>query len=218
MSTLEESVEFTLNAQPRCPCVLILDTSGSMAGDPINALNSGLQTLHNELFRDEVAKKRVEIAVVEFNSSVRVVQDFVTVEDFRPPTLAASGTTDLVGGVNQAFDLLQYRKRQYHSNGVPYYRPWAFLITDGQVVNHDVVASRIREEEKQKGVAFFVVGVGNADEDSLKQISIRPHKMLAGLKFNELFLWLSSSLQSVAQSVPGEMVALDKNTGAWELI
>lgn len=215
MSTLEDSVEFVLNSQPRCACVLILDTSGSMSGKPIAALNAGLQTLRDDLLNDNLARKRVEIAIVEFNTAVRVVQDFVSAEQFQPPTLAADGYTDLAGGVSQALDLLQQRKRQYNSGGVPCYRPWAFLITDGKATDIEAVAKRIREDEEKKRVTFFAVGVEGADENSLRQISTRPPKMLAGVKFRELFLWLSSSMKSVSRSTPGEMVPLD-NTGTWE--
>lgn len=218
MSALEESVEFVTNTQPRCACMLILDTSGSMAGARIAALNAGLKTLRDELAADEVASKRVELGIVEFNSTVRVVQDFVTSDDFFPPTLIATGTTDMAGGVNKALDLLQQRKRQYGQNGIPYYRPWAFLITDGEISNPEQIAQRVRAEEKNKGVAFFAVGVEGAKEESLRSISVRPHKMLNSLKFNELFVWLSASLRGVCQSVPGEMAALDKNTGTWELV
>lgn len=218
MSALEESVEFAINTQPRCACVLILDTSGSMSGDRIDALNAGLKAFRNELADDEVASKRVEVAIVEFNTKARVVQDFVTAEEFFPPVLKASGTTDMAGGVNQALDLLQQRKRQYASNGVPYYRPWAFLITDGEISDSQQVAQRVREEEGKRGVSFFAVGVSGAREESLKSISVRPHKMLSELKFTELFLWLSASLKAVSQSVPGNMVALDNDTGSWELV
>ena len=217
MSKLEESVEFAKNSQPRCACVLILDTSGSMEGPPIEGLNAGLVTLQNALLHDEIAKKRVEIAVVEFNTTFRVVQDFVTADQFQPPTLTASGTTDLAGGVNQGLDLLQRRKRQYANNGVPYYRPWAFLITDGQIDNYEEVAARIRTEEHDRHVAFFAVGVNGADEKSLRNISVRPHKMLAALKFKELFLWLSGSLGSIARTPVGDMQA-DDGTGAWEVM
>lgn len=215
MSTLEETVEFAKNSQPRCACVLILDTSGSMQGKPIDALNAGLVTLQNALLHDEIAKKRVEIAVVEFNSNIRVVQDFVTAEQFQPPTLTATGLTELAGGVSQGLDLLRRRKRQYANNGVPYYRPWAFLITDGQAQNYEQVAARIRTEETQKQVAFFAVGVDGADEESLRKISVRPHKMLAALKFNDLFLWLSRSLGNVARTPVGDMDSVEDGTGAW---
>ena len=32
---LEDLIEFAENPEPRCPCVLLLDTSGSMEGAPI---------------------------------------------------------------------------------------------------------------------------------------------------------------------------------------
>ena len=217
MSALEESVEFVINTQPRCPCVLILDTSGSMAGGRINALNAGLITFRDELAADPLASQRVEVAIVEFNTQARVLQDFVTCDAFIPPTLKATGTTDMAGGVNEALDLLQRRKRQYASNGVAHYRPWAFLITDGQIPNPEEVARRVSEEEEKKGVAFFAVGVENANEESLRTISVRPHKMLSGLKFNELFLWLSASLKAVSKTRPGDMVAV-ASTGTWELV
>lgn len=217
MSVLEESVEFAVNAQPRCACVLILDTSGSMAGERIGALNAGLRTFRDELAADELASQRVEVAIVEFNTRARVVQDFVTSDDFSPPTLEARGTTDLDGGVKQAFDLLQQRTGKYATNGVAYYRPWAFLITDGEVSNPEEVARRVSDEEQKRGVTFFAVGVDQADEESLRRISVRPHKMLSGLKFHELFVWLSINLKAVSKSKPGDMVALD-NTGTWELV
>lgn len=216
MATLEDSVEFIVNQQPRCPCVLILDTSGSMVGPPIEALNAGLQTLRDELLGDEDAKKRVEIAVVEFNSTIRVVQDFVMAPNFNPPTLVASGETDLVGGINQGLDLIQRRKSKYRSNGVPYYRPWAFLITDGKVTDYEQVARRVHEEEREKRVTFFAVGVEGASMECLRAISSREPKMLDGLRFRDLFSWLSTSLKRVSQSTVGEMVALPK--GTWEVV
>lgn len=218
MSTLEDSVEFAHNSQPRCACVLILDTSASMTGDKIRELNAGLQTLRDDLAVDDRARRQVEIAIVEFNTGVRIVHDFVTVENFQPPTLTASGTTDLVGGVHQALDLLRRRKKQYDDNGVPCYRPWAFLITDGEVTETEsqVVARRIREDQDNKRVAFFAVGVQGANEKCLRQIVPEP-KMLSGLKFRELFLWLSTSLKAVPLSRPGEMVPL-QSTGTWEAV
>ena len=43
---LEDVVEFAENPEPRCPCVLLLDTSGSMQGAPIEALNRRKMARH----------------------------------------------------------------------------------------------------------------------------------------------------------------------------
>src|SRR5271154_6652974 len=86
---LEAGVEFADNPDPRCPCVLLLDTSGSMNGAPIKALNDGLAAFRDELSNDALARRRVEVAVVTFGAEVKVAQDFVTVDSFTPPTLEA---------------------------------------------------------------------------------------------------------------------------------
>ena len=66
---LLESAEFADNPEPRCPCLLLVDTSGSMKGERIDSLNEGLRTFRRELLRDGLAARRVEVAVVTFDSA-----------------------------------------------------------------------------------------------------------------------------------------------------
>src|SRR4051794_4816078 len=76
----QAGLEFADNPEPRCPCVLLLDTSKSMSGQRIDALNQGLVAFRDELLKDSLARQRVEIAIVTFGGSVRVIQNFVTVD------------------------------------------------------------------------------------------------------------------------------------------
>ena len=122
-SSLIDAVEFAENQEPRCPCVLLLDTSGSMAGQPIAALNAGLATFRDDLMLDPVAPKRVEVAVVAFDTTVRLVQDFVTPDRFVPPVLTAQGATHMGAAINTALDMVEQRKNRYKEAGIPYYRP-----------------------------------------------------------------------------------------------
>lgn len=213
LPSLEEAVEFAENPEPRCPCVLLLDTSGSMQGEAIEALNAGLRQFQQNLNLDSLASRRVEIAIVTFNTEVSVLQDFVTVDLFTPPLLTAQGMTHMGAGIHKALDLIQARKAQYRANGISYYRPWVFLITDGapQGETEDVVqlaSQRIAEDERQKRVAFFAVGVENADMGRLGQIAVRTPVKLIGLNFVEMFVWLSASMQRVSQSQVDDQVAL----------
>jgi uncharacterized protein YegL len=211
--SLGDAVEFAENPEPRCPCVLLLDTSGSMQGTAIDALNQGLKGFKDELVKDRLAARRVEIAVVTFDSVVTVVQDFVSADQFEPPTLRAQGTTAMGTAIGAALDMIGARKTQYKSSGVAYYRPWVFMITDGEPQGEadDVVAhatQRIRDEESAKHVAFFAVGVEGANMTRLTQIVVRTPVKLAGLDFSEMFVWLSASMHRVSQSKLGDQVAL----------
>lgn len=213
VTTLEEAVEFAENPEPRCPCVLLLDTSGSMSGAPIAALNEGLRAFKNDLVKDPLASRRVEVAVITFDSQVQIVQDFVTADQFEPPGLMAGGATLMGSAIHQALDLIQARKSQYRANGIAYYRPWVFLITDGEPQGEpdEIVAQaaqRIHDDEENRRVAFFSVGVEGANMDRLRQIAVRAPVKLIGLNFVEMFVWLSRSTQAVSHSRTDDQVAL----------
>ncbi len=202
--------DFAENPEPRVPCVLILDVSSSMAGDPINQLNDGLICYKDELTADSLASKRVEVSVVTFGSEVKTAVDFTTSESFFPPTLEANGMTYMGQAVNQAIDSLEARKQEYKNAGISYYRPWLFLITDGAPndSNWEQAAQRAVEGDKAKSFSMYCVGVEGADFETLGKFCVREPLKLDGLRFRDLFLWLSSSQQSVSRSTPGDDVPL----------
>ena len=207
-------VEFVENPEPRCPCVLLLDVSGSMSGDPIAQLNAGIQTYLDELLGDVIARQRVEVAIVTFGQQVKVDQEFATADHIHAPTLTASGTTPMGSAINQALDLLQARKEQYRANGVMYYRPWVFLLTDGAPTDEwKTAATRVAEGEEKRQFMFFSVGVEGANFDVLKDLSTRDPLKLKGIRFRDLFLWLSASQKCVSRSQPGETVKLTPPEG-----
>lgn len=213
LSRLEDAVEFAENPEPRCPCVLLLDTSGSMQGHPIDALTAGLEAFRFDLALDPLAARRVELAVIAFDDSARLVQDWISPDLFEVPMLDAGGRTHMGNAINLALDLVEERKARYRTYDVGYYRPWIFLVTDGEPQGEaedevQKAARRIREAEERKQVAFFAVGVEGANLAKLKQIAVRDPLRLRGLNFRDMFVWLSRSMQSVAHSRPDEQVRL----------
>ncbi|HLI84965.1 MAG TPA: VWA domain-containing protein [Bryobacteraceae bacterium] len=201
-------VEFADNPEPRCPCLLLLDTSGSMRGQRINELNAGLRLFRDELAADPMASKRVEIAIVGFGP-VQVLSDFQTADAFNPPTLAATGDTPMGAAVEEGLALLDQRKQVYRTNGIAFYRPWIFLITDGGPTDAWTdAAAKVKSGEAAKHFSFFAVGVEGARMDILRQFGTREPLMLKELRFRDLFVWLSNSLGSVSKSKVGETVEL----------
>ena len=200
--------EFAENPEPRCPCLLLLDTSGSMQGNPMRELNAGLVTFKDELMADSMAIKRVEVGIVTFGP-VKIETEFQTADVFQPPTLTARADTPMGGAIEQGLQLLEWRKQVYKQNGISYYRPWVFLITDGGPTDSwQNSASLVRAGEQSKSFKFFAVGVKGANMDVLRQLSVGQPLALSELRFRDLFSWLSNSLGAVSQSAPGDTVPL----------
>ena len=213
---------FADNPEPRVPSILLLDVSGSMGGQPIEELNEGLQQYKTELSGDSVASKRVEVAVVTFGGHVRVETPFCTADHFVPPLLAADGDTPMGQAIMEAVTMLRDRKDLYRANGIMFYRPWIFLITDGAPTDEwRAAAQRVHEGEGKKEFTFFAVGVQGAQMETLKQISVREPVMLKKLAFRDLFTWLSNSQQAVSRSKHGEEIPLTNPTAGpngWAMV
>ncbi|MEH2223606.1 vWA domain-containing protein [Nostoc sp.] len=203
--------EFVENPENRCPVILLLDTSGSMSGQPIQELNRGLAAFKADVLKDSQASLSVEVAMITFGPIVKLTQDFATIDQFIPPTLEVDGVTPMGAAIEYALDFLESRKQTYKDNGILYYRPWVFLITDGAPTDSwQSAAQRLREAEAQSRLSFFAVGVQGADMNILKQISPpeRPPVTLNGLDFREMFVWLSASMKRVSSGKVGQAVAL----------
>jgi len=119
----------------------------------------------------------------------------------------------------RAADIVEKRKQVYKDNGVDYYRPWIFMITDAELEGLDMqpgdakwnkVRGVIQDGETSKKFLFFCVGVNDADMDVLSKLAQKsfPAIKLKEKQFEEMFLWLSKSLEITLQNKPGEQTTI----------
>lgn len=96
--------EFVENPENRCPVILLLDTSGSMSGQPIQELNRGLAIFKEDVLKDSQASLSLEVAMITLGPIVKLMQDFVTIDQFIPPILEVDGVTPMSGAIEYALD------------------------------------------------------------------------------------------------------------------
>jgi uncharacterized protein YegL len=200
----------------RIPLVLVLDTSESMArpnGSPrIAELNAAL----GEWLRDARTKPSlrgsVEVAFVTFGSVVQVLDPatgepaaeqsadtaFALVDNVRQPDLRTGGLTLLLPAIELALDLAVRRVRLLASRGVPARRPRIWLVTDG--APSTVTGERAAEhpDTPGEGCLFYVIGVGNADRDTLEVLAPDSTMMLGSVRFSDILALVSNSTDSAS--------------------
>ena len=210
--------------QPRCATLLLLDTSGSMIEHrKIDQLNEGMRHLKEEILKDELASGRVDIAVVTFGDGVvNVVQPFTSIRDFQPPILSANGDTPMGEAILQGIDIIETRTRVYREQGLNYYRPWIFMITDGEPTDMNKgdqkwiqIKNTIEDCEKNRKLLFFSVGIEPANMvllNDLMPLGRRAIKMQQDGDFRDMFQWLSNSQEKTTNSDfgPSEMIKLTR--------
>lgn len=204
-----------INYDPKCLCVICIDTSSSMQGEPIMRVNAALQVFSDELMQEMTTKSRVEICLVTFDSEVNCLQEPTDLKTalaaLRTP-LATKGTTKLVDGMRLAMAKIEERKAYYRRTGQGnYYRSVLMLITDGAPDQGQDVAglsSQLQDADQTKKFTFFPVAVGRQVPSSFTDLCHPTMVMqLDGLKFVELFKWLSNTLSTISHSNSGENVA-----------
>lgn len=209
-----------MNYQKRLPALLLLDTSASMYGAKIAELNNGLKVLEQHFdpeTGDPTVLRSVELALVTFGTGgVNVIdlrtgrptseldQAFVEAGEFIAPTLTTGGSTPLGQAMDVALDLLTSRKSFYKANGIPYNRPWIFLISDGAPDGGwEGAADRASREVTGNHVIVWSIGVDGADLQTLSRFSgDRPALLLKGLYFSELFEFISNSVSGASTTDP----------------
>ena len=218
----EETTLDVTNPAPRCPVMLLLDTSGSMDDGPIEELREGLRQFLRETSDDETASMSVELEIITFGGGVDIAAPFapVNVINDNPPHLEAAGNTPLGEALTLASQELKERRRLYKSKGISSYKPWVILMSDGGPNDDwEEPAKAMRSLGEQRKLQYIGIGIGEeADFDTLRGI-LPEHPgpvKLKGLCFREFFSWLTDSLKSVSASSVAEQDKIQLgNVNSW---
>lgn len=221
------TVDYSSNPNQRTLCVLVLDASGSMdtigsnGRTRIQALNDGVKVLEESLREDDAALTRVQLAIISVggpSNDADIMMDWTDAINFQAFPIRTGGATPLGKGLQLGLELIEQGKRNLKASGINYTRPWMMVITDGSPTDDSSLwAASVRackDAEASKKVEIFCIGVEGANLQVMSEVTAKPPLMLDGVKFKELFVWLSSSLSAASRSRPGDKLELP-STDVW---
>lgn len=186
----------------RLPVYLLLDTSGSMYGEPIEAVKNGVQTLISTLRSDPYALETAYISIITFNSSAQQVTPLTELAAFQQPNIEASGCTALGEALNLLSQKIDSEITKTTAEVKGDWRPLIFIMTDG--VPTDNISSGLAEFKKRKcGMVVACAAGQGASTDTLKQITENVVQLdtADSATIKAFFKWVSASISTSSKSV-----------------
>lgn len=186
----------------KLPVYLLLDVSGSMTGEPIEAVKNGVQVLVSSLRQDPYALETAFLSIITFDSSARQLVPLTELSMFQIPDIQAAGTTAL----GDALSLLaksaekEVTKTTLEQKGD--WKPLVFIMTDGEPT--DDWQKGLNEFKKQKfGVVVACAAGQHANTGILKQITdiVVQLDTTDTSTIKAFFKWVSASISIGSQKI-----------------
>jgi uncharacterized protein YegL len=186
----------------RLPVYILADCSGSMNGNPIESVKSGIRALHSELMGDPSAVESTYLSVITFDSNAQQIVPLTELSQFNAPDLRAGGTTAFGAALKLLMDAMEREVKKNTPEQKGDWKPLIFVFTDGEPTDRwEPNADELKA--KRPGNIIAVACGDRAVPQVLKRVTdnVLIMKDMSPDAFKQFFKWVSASIKQTSQKV-----------------
>lgn len=190
----------------RLPVYLLIDTSGSMKGEPIESVKVGIEAMLSTLRSDPYALDTVSISVITFDREVKQVLPLTPIDQIHMPdiTTPESGPTHTGAALEMLCERIDTEVRKSTPDQKGDWMPILFLMTDGKPSDIMVYKAAV-EKVKQRGFSNIVALAAGpkAKTDELLLLTDKAYQIdtMDGTAFMKFFKWVSGIIEEGGKSI-----------------
>ena len=186
----------------KLPVYVLLDTSGSMMGEPIEAVKNGVQVMISSLRQNPQAIETAFLSIITFNSTAQQVVPLTDLSSFQTPDIQASGTTALGGALELVSTCIDNEVASTTAESKGDWKPLIFIMTDG--IPTDNIQKGLTELKKRHTAIIVACAAGSgADTSFLKQITENVVSLdtADSQSISKFFAWVTASIGVTSSKV-----------------
>lgn len=161
-----------------CPVIFMLDTSGSMSGAPVGAVNAAIEGVLPELIsmNEDNADNEIKIGVMTFDSDIKWVtgdSELVTPDELKNTwqDFNADGLTSMGSAFLELNNKLSV-SHGFMKNASGSVAPVLFLLSDGDPTDdYKYGLNKLQENNWYKVAAKVAIGYGESNDDVLREFT-----------------------------------------------
>lgn len=190
----------------RLPVYLLIDTSGSMKGEPIESVKVGIESMLATLRQDPYALETVHISIITFDKDVKTILPLTALDELQLPEITTpdSGPTHTGMALEKLCEQVEKEVIVGTQEKKGDWMPLLFIMTDGHpsdIMVYNNVAPKVRQK-KFAGIIACAAGM-KAKVEPLKLLTDQVYSLdtMDSSSFKKFFTWVSGVVQTGNKSV-----------------